>query len=116
MGRCRVAQLTMRIRLPLLLLLLGALLVLPAPAGAAVSCPSSNPVVNENNCMGAGSTAWQLTNYDNGGITGYSTKSSVNLGESVPLRIANQAGTGSAEVNVFRMGWYRGATRKEEVL
>jgi YD repeat-containing protein len=84
-------------------------LALPAPAGAAVSCPNSNPVVNENNCMGAGSTAWQLTNYDQDGITGYATKSSVNLGESVPLRIANQSGSGSAEVNVFRMGWYGGA-------
>jgi len=84
-------------------------MALPAPAGAAVSCPNSNPIVNENNCMGAGSTAWQLTNYDNSGVTGYTTKSSVNLGESVPLRIANQAGTGTAEVNVFRMGWYGGA-------
>ena len=44
--------------------------------------------------MGAGSTAWQLTNYDQGGITGYATKSSVNLGEGVPLRIANQAAIG----------------------
>ncbi len=103
-----VAPLTMRIRLPLLLLLLGALLALPGTAGAAVSCPNSNPVVNENNCMGAGSTAWRLTNYDQDGITGYATKSSVNLGESLTLRIANQAGSGSAEVNVFRMGWYGG--------
>jgi YD repeat-containing protein len=108
MRRFRVAPLTMRFRLPLLLLLLGALLALPGTAGAAVSCPNSNPVVNENNCMGAGSTAWQLTNYDQDGITGYATKSSVNLGESVPLRIANQSGGGSAEVNVFRMGWYGG--------
>jgi YD repeat-containing protein len=99
----------MRIRLPLFLLLLGALLALPASAGAAVSCPNANPVVNENNCMGAGSTAWQLTSYDQDGITGYATKSSVNLGESVTLRIANQAGSGSAEVNVFRMGWYGGS-------
>jgi YD repeat-containing protein len=98
----------MRVRLPLLLLLLGALLALPGTAGAAVSCPNSNPVVNENNCMGAGSTAWRLTNYDQDGITGYATKSSVNLGESVTLRIANQVGSGSAEVNVFRMGWYGG--------
>ena len=84
-------------------------MLLPAPASAAVSCPSSNPVVNENNCMGAGSTAWQLTNYDQGGITGYATKSSVNLGESVPLRIAVPSGSGNAEVTVFRMGWYGGA-------
>jgi YD repeat-containing protein len=100
---------TMRIRLSLLLLLLGALLALPTPAGAAVSCPNSNPIVNENNCMGAGSTAWQLTNYDQSGITGYATKTSINLGEGVPLRIANQAGGGNAEVNVFRMGWYGGS-------
>ncbi|MET0558381.1 MAG: PKD domain-containing protein [Solirubrobacterales bacterium] len=99
----------MRIRIPLLLLLLGALFALPAPAGAAVTCPNPNPVVNENNCMGAGSTAWQLNNYDQGGITGYATKSSVNFGESVPLRIALASGSGSAEVNVFRMGWYGGA-------
>ncbi|HUC06612.1 MAG TPA: N,N-dimethylformamidase beta subunit family domain-containing protein, partial [Solirubrobacterales bacterium] len=99
----------MRIRLPILLLLLGALFALPAPASAAVSCPSSNPVVNENNCMGAGSSAWQLTNYEQGGITGYSPKSSINLGESVPLRIAVPSGSGNAEVTVFRMGWYGGA-------
>jgi YD repeat-containing protein len=99
----------MRVRLPFLLLLLGALFALPTSAGAAVTCPNPNPVVNENNCMGAGSTAWQLTNYDQDGITGYATKSSVNFGESVPLRIANQAGSGTAEVNVFRMGWYGGA-------
>jgi YD repeat-containing protein len=59
--------------------------------------------------MGAGSSAWQLTDYDQGGITGYATKSSVNLGESVPLRIAVPSGTGNAEVTVFRMGWYGGA-------
>jgi PKD repeat protein len=99
----------MRVRLPLLLLLLGALLALPAPAGAAVSCPNSNPVVNENNCMGPGSTAWQLNNYDPDGITGYATKTSVNLGEGVPLRIAVPSGSGNAEVTVFRMGWYGGA-------
>jgi YD repeat-containing protein len=106
----RVGPLTMRVRTPILLLLLfAALLALPAGAGAAVTCPNPNPVVNENNCMGAGSTAWQLTDYDQSGITGYATKSSVNLGESVTMRIANQSGSGSAEVNVFRMGWYGGA-------
>jgi YD repeat-containing protein len=99
----------MRVRLPFLLLLIGGLLALPAPASAAVTCPNTNPVVNENNCMGAGSSAWQLTDYDQDGITGYATKSSVNFGENVILRIANQAGSGSAEVNVFRMGYYGGA-------
>jgi YD repeat-containing protein len=77
-------------------------------AEAAVSCPNANPVVNENNCMGAGSTAWQLTNWDADGITGYATQGSVNLGSSVTLRIANASGSGKAEVTVFRMGWYGG--------
>jgi YD repeat-containing protein len=99
----------MRVRIQFLLLLLGGLLALPVSADAAVTCPNPNPVVNENNCMGAGSSAWQLTNYDSGGITGYATKSSVNFGEGVTLRIANQDGEGNSEVNVFRMGWYGGA-------
>jgi PKD repeat protein len=99
----------MRIRIPLLLLLLAALLALPSSADASVSCPNPNPVVNENNCMGPGSSAWQLTNYEPDGITGYATATSVNLGQSVTLRIAVPSGTGNAEVNVFRMGWYGGA-------
>jgi PKD repeat protein len=109
MASLRVAALKMRLRTPLLLLLLGAVFALPAHAGAAVTCPNTNPVVNENNCMGAGSTGWQLTNYDQNGIVGFATKSSVNFGESVPLRIALPSGSGSAEVNVYRMGWYGGA-------
>ena len=34
-----------------------------APAMGAVSCPNANPVVNENNCMGAGSQGWRLGNF-----------------------------------------------------
>ncbi len=89
---------------------MSALLIVPAThADAAVTCPNANPVVNENNCMGAGSSAWQLTDFEAGGITGYATQGSVNLGSSVSLRIASQSGSGKAEVNVFRMGWYGGA-------
>ena len=33
------------------------LLAGPANAGAAVTCPNANPIVNENNCMGEGTTA-----------------------------------------------------------
>ena len=89
---------------------MSALLIVPATqADAAVTCPNANPVVNENNCMGAGSSAWQLTDFEPGGITGYATQSSVNLGSSVTLRIACAGGSGKAEVTVFRMGWYGGA-------
>jgi PKD repeat protein len=93
----------------LLLPLLGVLLLLPAHAGAAVTCPNPVPVVNENNCKGPGSTAWQLTNYDQGGITGFATQSSVNLGQSVKLKIAVPDGSGHADIDVYRMGWYGGA-------
>jgi len=92
------------------LVLLALLLLGPsASAEAAVTCPNANPVVNENNCMGAGSTGYRLTNYDPSGITGYAAQGSVNLGSSVNLRIAVPSGSGKAEVTVYRMGWYGGA-------
>ncbi|HEX4752855.1 MAG TPA: PKD domain-containing protein [Solirubrobacterales bacterium] len=98
---------------PLLPLVLVAFLCALAYGGtstaaAAVTCPNANPVLNENNCMGAGSTAWKLTNYDPDGITGYATQGSVNLGSSVTLRLAAPGGNDKAEVTVFRMGWYGG--------
>ena len=34
-----------------------------APVAAAVTCPAANPVVNENNCKGAGSTGWRIENW-----------------------------------------------------
>jgi PKD repeat protein len=98
----------MRRRNLLLLPLLGATLLLPAHASAAVTCPNPVPVVNENNCKGPGSTAWQLTNYDQGGITGFATQSSVNLGQSVKLKVAVPDGSGHADIDVYRMGWYGG--------
>ena len=80
------------------------------PAQAAVSCPSPVPVVNENNCMGAGTTAWRLTSY-NQGIAGFATQTSVNLGTAVSLKIARSSATPSIKtvnVDVYRMGWYGG--------
>ncbi len=98
--------------LAVLPLILAALLFVPlfasSSADAAVLCPSANPVVNENNCMGAGSTGYKLTDFEPGGIAGYATQGSVNLGSSVTLRIAVPGGSGKAEVTVFRMGWYGG--------
>jgi YD repeat-containing protein len=98
---------------PFLLVAIATAALVASAAGAgsaqaAVSCPNANPVVNENNCMGPGSTGWMLTNYNADGITGYATQGSVNLGSSVTLRIAVPSGNGKAEVNVYRMGWYGG--------
>jgi len=97
-----------------LLILACAALALSAagPAGAAeVSCPNSNPIVNENNCMGAGTSANELADYSEQ-IGGFTTKTSYNLGEGVPLKIGTSAasfpGT-SVNIAVYRIGFYGGA-------
>ena len=77
---------------------------------AAVTCPSTIPVVNENNCKGEGSSGWLFDNYDEG-IAGFATQTSFNLGSSVPLKIARNTTTpGGTKVNiaVYRMGYYGG--------
>ena len=75
----------------------GLLVILAAcfavhPAGAlAVTCPNANPVVNENNCTGAGSSGWRLSQLQTRTSAGFATQTSFNLGESVPLKIARNA-------------------------
>ena len=83
------------------------------PAGAAeVACPNANPVVNENNCMGAGTTANQsIDDHYSEELGGFSTKTSYNLGESVSLKIGtNEPSFPSSSVNiaVYRIGYYGG--------
>ena len=90
----------------------GLLAVSSVSAHAAVSCPNSNPIVNENNCMGAGTTANQIDsdNYSDN-IGGYPTATSFNLGQSVPLKIGtNLSSFPGAKVNiaVYRIGYYGG--------
>ncbi len=85
----------------------SALLLICGQASAEVSCPSDNPVVQENNCSGPGSDGWRLIEYDPN-VAGFATKSSVNLGESVTLKLG-RASTGAAasvRVDVYRMGYY----------
>jgi PKD repeat protein len=85
-------------------------LIATGSSSAAVTCPSTIPVVNENNCKGEGSSGWLFNNYDEG-VAGFSTQTSFNLGQSVPLKIArNTASPGGTKVNiaVFRMGYYGG--------
>ncbi len=81
-------------------------------ASAAVSCPNANPIVNENNCMGEGTTANQsaLENYSED-LGGFATQSSVNLGENVSLKIGTDLGTfpsTAVNINVYRIGYYGG--------
>jgi hypothetical protein len=95
---------------PLTLACTALALYAPAPAGAAVSCPNSNPIVNENNCEGAGTSANQMANYSEG-LGGFATQTSYELGENVALKIGTNEpsfpGT-SVNIAVYRMGYYGG--------
>src|SRR6476469_2364533 len=82
----------------------------PAQAEAAVSCPNANPVVNENQCK-TGTTAWRGTEEDSADLGGYTTQTSVNLGESVTLKIGRNGPVSpvkTASIDVYRMGYYEG--------
>ncbi len=91
----------------------GALIVLAwigaAPASAAVTCPNPNPVLNENQCK-TGSSAWQVSDYSHD-LGGFTTKTSVNLGEDVVLKIGRNgpvAPQRTVNIDVYRMGYYEG--------
>jgi PKD repeat protein len=89
-----------------------ALLAGPASAGAAVTCPNANPIVNENNCKGEGTEANRsaIENYSED-INGFTPQSSYNLGESVPLKIGTDEGSfpgTSVNISVYRIGYYGG--------
>ncbi|HUN79482.1 MAG TPA: PKD domain-containing protein [Solirubrobacteraceae bacterium] len=82
------------------------------PALAAVSCPNSNPVVNENNCMGEGTSENQsaIENYSED-LGGFTPQSGYELGENVPLKIGtDEPSFPGTEVNisVYRIGYYNG--------
>ncbi len=89
----------------------GLLLILAwsGTAKAAVSCPNSNPVVNENQCK-TGSANWQVFDYSHD-LGGYTTKTSVDLGEDVVLKIGRDAPVApqkTVNIDVYRMGYYDG--------
>ncbi len=89
----------------------GLLLILAwsGTAKAAVSCPNSNPVVDENQCK-TGSANWQVFDYSHD-LGGYTTRSSVDLGEDVVLKIGRNAPIApqkTVNIDVYRMGYYDG--------
>jgi PKD repeat protein len=91
--------------------LVGLLVILAwsGTAKAAVSCPNPNPVVNENQCK-TGSSNWQVFDYSQN-LGGYTTKTSVNLGEDVVLKIGRNAPVApqkTVNIDVYRMGYYEG--------
>jgi YD repeat-containing protein len=86
---------------------LFAVLLVPHAAQADVSCPSDVPVVHENNCTGSGSDGWRLVEYSPD-VAGFATRTSVNLGENVTLKLGrvSTAAAASVRVDVYRMGYY----------
>jgi PKD repeat protein len=81
-----------------------------AKAQADVTCPNSNPVVNENQCK-TGTSAWRGNEEDSPDLGGFTTQTSVNLGEAVTLKIARNgpvSPTKTATISVYRMGYYEG--------
>jgi PKD domain. len=80
-----------------------------AQASAAVVCPNPIPVVNENQCK-TGTSSWEVNEFS-AELGGYTTHSSVNLGENVVLKIARNgpvSPTKTVNIAVYRMGYYGG--------
>jgi PKD repeat protein len=87
---------------------LGISLAAVTPALAQQElCPSDNPVIQENECSGAGSDGWRISNF-NDNVAGFATKTSFNLGESIPLKIGRASASAPSTVNIqiYRMGYY----------
>ena len=64
--------------------------------------------MQENNCAGAGTTAWRLANPSEN-VAGFATQTSFNLGQNVPLKIARNAPVMPAtkvDISVYRLGYY----------
>ncbi len=97
------------------LLIASFALILGRPSGASaaeVSCPNSNPIVNENNCMGEGTTANQsaIENYSED-LGAFTPQTSYNLGENVPIKIGTDLPSFPAtnvNISIYRIGWYGG--------
>jgi PKD repeat protein len=105
-GVTRSLQVTVALSFAALLLLV---LMRPTEAKAAVVCPNPVPVVNENECH-TGTSSWSVDEYSQD-LGGFTTKTSVNLGESVTLKIGRNgpvSPTKTMSISVYRMGYYEG--------
>jgi 5-hydroxyisourate hydrolase-like protein (transthyretin family) len=67
---------------------------------------TTNPIYLEN--QKPGTTDWQITNQaTNNEIAGYATATSVNQGESLPIKVS-LAQPGKFTIKVYRLGYYNG--------
>jgi hypothetical protein len=78
-------------------------------APAAAGCSTGNAIAVEN-CF-PGSTSWKVDPGNppgsNPGIEGFATKTSVDAGESVDLKV-NTGDSSSYRMEIYRTGWYGG--------
>src|SRR3954451_22252561 len=107
-SRCETWTVRQELACAIGFLLLAAVSIAPSSA-SAVTCPNANPVVNENQCK-TGTSSWEVNDYSQN-LGGYTTQSSVNLGESVTLKIGRNgpvSPTRTVNIAVYRMGYYGG--------
>jgi Domain of unknown function (DUF4082)/Bacterial Ig-like domain (group 1) len=67
---------------------------------------NSNAIYLEN--QNPGTTNWQITNYANNEIAGYTAATSVNKGSSLAIKVS-LAQSGTYTIDVYRLGYYGGA-------
>jgi hypothetical protein len=74
----------------------------------AAGCSESNPVAAEN-CL-TGTTNWKASgsNAASDGIEGFATRTSVEAGESVDLKIKTAQDGAQYRIEIYRSGWYGG--------
>ena len=82
-GLARLAAVAL---LAVVIVLLAGLL--PPRARAAVSCPNSNPIVNENQCH-TGTAGWDVADYSDQ-LGGFTTKTSVIWATTSVLKVGQQ--------------------------
>ncbi|MCB2178268.1 MAG: hypothetical protein KQH57_20865, partial [Actinomycetales bacterium] len=85
----------------------GGLVVVPAPASAADPCgPGSNPIECENSKPGTDPSVWDITAAGDPTIQGFATQMSVQPGQTIDFKINTDASAYS--IDIYRTGWYGG--------
>ncbi len=108
-GLLRPRGTALALGLGVLFLLAG--LLFSSAARADVVCPNPVPVVNENQCK-TGTSSWEISGASaSPDLGGFTTQTSVDLGESVVLKVGRDAPvapTKTVNIAVYRMGYYDG--------
>ena len=85
----------------------GGLVVVPAPASAADPCgPGSNPIECENSKPGENPSVWDIEGAGDPRIQGFATQMSVQPGETIDFKINSESSPYT--IDIYRTGWYQG--------